>query len=154
MRPVSRAAVIVALGLLTACRASEDPARAAFRTRLKQDARLTPDELRRFAAEAGQAVGQKTLKVSKGGIVQVAEKDQRLAILGVLADPGDAYEADIRKDGATVLRGIASNITPALAEIDTIQTLWIDVDTFLPRRYEVTHSVPGFDDASYELIVE
>jgi len=146
--------VLVAVGLLAACRPAEDPARVAFRARLKQDARLTPDELRRLAAEAAQAVGEKALKVSKGGVVHVADKEQRLSILGVLADPGDAYEADVRRDGAIVLRGIASNITPALAEIDTVQTLWIDVDTFLPRRYEVTHSVPGFDDSSYDLIVE
>jgi hypothetical protein len=148
------AAVIAAVGVLAACQAPEDPARAAFRARLKQEARLTPDELRRLVAEAAQVVGDKPLKVSNGGIVQVADKDQRLAILAVLADPSAAYEADVRKDGTTVLRGVASNITPAFAEIDTIQTLWIDADTLLPRRYEVTHSVSGFDDSAYDLIVE
>jgi hypothetical protein len=51
------------------------------------------------------------------------------------------------------LRGLNANATPPMSEIDASQTLWIDVDTFQPRRYEFAYSMPGLGDSAYDLVV-
>ena len=33
-----------------------------------------------------------------------------------------------------------------MSELDATQTLWIDVDSFVPKRYEFEYSSPGFGD--------
>ena len=38
-----------------------------------------------------------------------------------------------------------------MSEVDATQTLWIDVDTFVPKRYEFQYSMPGFGDYAYDL---
>jgi len=50
-------------------------------------------------------------------------------------------------------RGLTTGATPAMSELDAMQTLWIDVDSFVPRRYEFAYSSPGFGDYSYDLML-
>jgi hypothetical protein len=38
------------------------------------------------------------------------------------------------------------------SELDAARTLWIDVETFLPHRFELTYSLPGFGDYAYDLV--
>jgi hypothetical protein len=72
-------------------------------------------------------------------------------VLGLLSDPGEVYDGGLRVDGKKVWRGLKTGATPALSELDATQTLWIDVDSFVPRRYEFEYSSPGFGDYAYDL---
>ena len=39
------------------------------------------------------------------------------------------------------------------SEIDATAILWIDTDTFLPRRYELAYAMSGLGDYAYDLTV-
>ena len=72
-------------------------------------------------------------------------------MLGMLSDPGEVYDGGLRVDGKNVWRGLKTGGTAAMSELDATQTLWIDVDSFVPRRYEFEYSSPGFGDYAYDL---
>ncbi len=150
-----RLVLLLLVGLLTVrCRSAEDIARDEFRARLKQDARLTTAEIQRLAGEVGRAIDRKALRMADGGITRTLESDQRDRVLAVLTDPSSVYDSGLRRAEQSILRGITGGATPLLSELDALQTLWIDVDTFHPRRYEFTYSSPGFGDVAYDLRVE
>jgi hypothetical protein len=40
-----------------------------------------------------------------------------------------------------------------MSELDAMQTLWIDIDSLVPRRYEFAYSSPGFGDYAFDLVL-
>ena len=132
------------------CR-GEDPSRTAMRTRLKQESRLTPDEIRRLFDLIGPAIANQRVIVKQGARSRALDEEERTKVLGILSDPAAVYDASLRREGDHMWRGIATGGTAALSELDAMQTLWIDVETFLPRRYEFEYSSPGFGDYAYDL---
>ena len=134
-----------------ACQAAEDPARASMRARLKQDARLTPEEVRGLFAQIAPGIAGKELQVTQGALTRTLEDRERASVLGMLSDPGEVYDGGLKVDGKSVWRGLKTGGTTAVSELDATQTLWIDVDSFLPRRYEFEYSSPGFGDYAYDL---
>jgi hypothetical protein len=144
---------LIAVSSLTGCH-REDPVRAAMRARLKQDARLTPDEIRTFFDHIAPVIAGKKLTVKQGALTRVLDNEERTSVLGMLSDPGAVYDGGLRVEGKTVWRGLKTGGTMALAELDATQTLWVDVDSFLPGRYEYEYSSPGFGDYAYDLTFE
>jgi hypothetical protein len=61
------------------------------------------------------------------------------------------YDGGLKVDGKNAWRSLKTGGTTPLSELDATQTLWIDVDTFVPKRYEFEYSSPGFGDYSYDL---
>jgi hypothetical protein len=141
---------LIVVSSLTACH-REDPARAAMRARLQQDTRLTPDEIRTFFDQIAPVIAGKKLTVKQGALTRSLDEEQRTSVLGMLSDPGAVYDAGLRVEGQNVWRGLKTGGTMALAELDATQTLWVDVDSFFPRRYEYEYSSPGFGDYAYDL---
>ena len=147
-----RAAGLIILAIaLVACHAAEDPARQALRTRLKQEARLAPDEIHRWFDQIAPAIAGQKLSVREGALTRTLNDDQRTAVLGMLTDPRAVYDIGLKTDGKSAWRGLRTGGTSAMSELDAMQTLWIDVDSFLPRRYEFEYSSPGFGDYAYDL---
>ena len=72
-------------------------------------------------------------------------------MLGLLTDPAAVYDAGPKTEGNATWRGLKAGGTPVHSEVDATQTLWIDVETFEPRRYEFEYSMPGQGDYSYDL---
>lgn len=142
--------VLMVAGVLSACQA-EDPARAALRARLKQENRLTPDEIRAFFDQIAPAIVDKRVTVKQGALTRALDDEQRASVLGMLSDPAAVYDGGMKVEGKTVWRGLKTGGTPAMSELDATQTLWIDVDAFVPRRYEFEYSSPGFGDYAYDL---
>jgi hypothetical protein len=134
-----------------ACHPLEDPVRAAMRVRLKQDTRLTPAEIEKLFNQIAPTVAEKRVTVRQGALSRTLDDAQRVSVLGMLADPGAVYDAGLRVQGKSVWRGLKTGGTAPLSELDATQTLWIDVDTFVPRRYEYEYSSPGFGDYTYDL---
>lgn len=151
-RPVTRITWLIALtALLSACRAAEDPARAALRARLRQEVRLTPEDVRRLFDQIAPVIAGKQVQVKQGALTRTLDNEQRMAVLGMLSDPDAVYDGGLRVEGRDAWRALKTGGTPTLAELDATQTLWIDTDTFVPRRYEFEYSSPGFGDYAYDL---
>jgi hypothetical protein len=152
---VSRALlfVIVAALVCASCQSAEEKARAEFSVRLKQQKQLTREELVRLYDEIGRALGRRTLLAKQGAVTRELDERQQAAVLGMLSDPTLVGDSGVRTEGQRTLRGLNANGTPATSEIDATQILWIDVDRFLPVRYEFTYAMAGLGDYSYELTV-
>jgi len=148
-----RATCLLIVVTALACQ-HEDPARAAMRVRLKQDTRLAPDEIRALFETIAPVIAGKNLTVQQGALTRALDEEQRTSVLGMLSDPGAVYDAGLRLEGKNVWRGLTTGGTAALSELDAMQTLWIDVESFVPRRYEYEYSSPGFGDYAYDLTFE
>lgn len=143
-------ALLFAFGTL-ACARANDPATVALRARLSQDQTLSRDEIARLYQAVAPVIAGKALSVRQGAITRTLDEKERIAVLGILSDPAAVYDGGVWTDGAHTWRGIKAGATPAHSEIDATETLWIDVDTFLPIRYDFEFSLPGFGDYSYDL---
>ena len=142
---------MIAATSVVACRAGDDPARPSLRARLKQERRLTPDEVRGLFAQIAPVIAGKQVHVTQGALSRRLEDRERSSVLGMLSDPGEVYDGGLKVDGKNVWRGLKTGGAPVLSELDATQTLWIDVDSFVPRRYEFEYSSPGFGDYAYDL---
>ena len=123
----------------------------AMRARLKQETRLTPDEIRRLFDVMAPAIAGQKVAVREGALTRVLDEEQRTAVLGMLSDPGAVYDGGLKIDGANSWRALKTGGTAPLVELDATQTLWVDADSFIPRRYEFEYSSPGFGDYAYDL---
>jgi hypothetical protein len=83
---VRATSVLIVACLLTACD-REDPARVSMHARLKQERRLTPDEIRGFFDQIAPAVTDKKVSVKEGAIIRGLNADERTSVLGMLRDP-------------------------------------------------------------------
>ena len=149
--PVARTWLLVVVALLAGCRAPEDPVRTALRARLKQEARLSPDEIRRLFDEIAPVIAGKNVAVRQGALTRTLDDRERATVLGMLSDPADVYDVGTRTEGQRLGRGLRTGATPTMSELDASQTLWVDVDSFTPRRFEFEYSSPGFGDYSDDL---
>ena len=137
-----------------ACQSPAERARAEFSVRLGQETRLTTDERSRLFTEIGRAIDGKTFRIKQGAVTRDLDKAQSEAVLGMLVEPDAVYDVGLRADGAAMLRGLESGATPVHSEVDAKQVLWIDIDTFVPKKYDFAYSMPGLGDVSYDLLVE
>jgi hypothetical protein len=124
-----------------------------MRARLKEERRLSPDEVRALFDQIAPGVGDKKVSVKQGAVTRELSAEERTSVLGILSDPGRVYDEGVRREGNSIWRGLTTGATPAMSELDAMQTLWIDVESFVPRRYEFAYSSPGFGDYSYDLIL-
>jgi hypothetical protein len=97
------------------------------------------------------AIGGRSVRVREGGAVRALDARGRADVLAVLSGNVPITDAGLRTVGGVTLRGIEGPGTPPDSELDAAQTLWADIDTFLPHRFELTFSLPGFGDYAYDL---
>jgi hypothetical protein len=143
--------LLIAVLAFSGCQSSEEKARAEFRTRLKQERRLTRDELRRLFDEIAPVIAGRPVHVKQGAVTRALDEEQRVAVLGMLSDPAAVYDSGLKLEGGSAWRGVKAGGTPVMSEVDATQTLWIDTDTLVPKRYEFAYSMPGFGDYAYDL---
>lgn len=143
--------VLLVAASAASCQSSEERARAQFRARLKNTAPLSRDEMARFIDEITRAMSGKVARVQEGPVTRELDDRGRSAIFDLLTGRIGVEDAGSRTVGQTTVRGLRGPATPSTSEIDATQTLWVDADTLLPRRYELTYSMPGFGDVGYDL---
>jgi hypothetical protein len=139
------------VAISAACRSPDESARDQFRVRLRNAAPLSRDDMRRLMDEIARAMSGKVARVQEGPITRELDDRGRSAIFELLTGRIGVDDAGPRIVGRTTLRGLRGPATPSTSEIDATQTLWVDTDTLLPRRYELTYSMPGFGDVGYDL---
>jgi hypothetical protein len=143
--------LLIAVATFPACQSPDEKARSEFRNRLTQERPLTPAELRRLFDEIAPVIAGRPVKVKQGAVTRALDEEQRVAVLGMLTNPAAVYDSGLRIEGGSTWRGVKAGGTPVMSEVDATQTLWIDVETFVPKRYEFQYSMPGFGDYAYDL---
>lgn len=150
---MSRGALVLTWCLLAvACESPEDATRARFRERLQGSAPLIQPEVNQLVAYTLAAIRGRPVRISEQGTVRELDAKGRAEVLAVLGDGAPVSDAGLRTADNRTLRGIEGPGTPVHSELDAAQTLWIDIGTFLPHRFELTYSLPGFGDYAYDIV--
>jgi hypothetical protein len=134
--------------------AREDPARAALRERLKQTNPLSNEELGHLRDEVGRTIANKHVRIKEGAATREFDEGQRYVVLGMLTEPAGMFDEGLRQEAGTTIRVLNSPGESANAEIEASRRMWIDIETFLPRRFEFTYAFPGNGDYAFDLAVE
>jgi hypothetical protein len=145
------AAIIVAG--LSGC-AGEDPALAAMRSRLKQQAQLSPEELGRLLDHLSAELSKKDVTFLQDGVVMELDAPQQDVALGMLKERAGVFDEGMRVAGETTLRIINAPGRSPNAENPATRRLLVDVETLLPRRFEYSLDVPDPSAYSLDLVVE
>jgi hypothetical protein len=126
----------------------------AFRARLKANAELSRDDQSRLIAAAARAMSGKVARIQDGPLTQDLDDKSRAGIFAILTGRLPVDDGGLRTTTGSTLRGLRAPATPPQSEVDATETLWIDTETLLPRRFEFTYSMPGFGDAAFDLTFE
>ena len=142
-------------GLATwTCARPEDPARVELRARLQQEVRLSDEELGRFCNEVARTVEGKSFRIKYGEAPRALSAEQHAAVFGMLSNRAGLYDEGLRRDGGINYRVLNGPARSNNAEIEASQRLWIDVETFLPLRYQFTYAFQGYGDYTYDLVLD
>ena len=79
-------------------------------------------------------------------------QDQHAVVFGMLSNRAGVYDEGLRREGGNSFRVLNGPGRSDNAEIEASQRLWIDVETFVPLRYQFTYAFPGYGDYAYDLI--
>jgi hypothetical protein len=71
----------------------------------------------------------------------------------MLSNRAGVYDEGLRREGKTTYRVLNAPGRSNNAEIEASQRLWIDVETFVPVRYQFSYAFPGYGDYAYDLAV-
>ncbi len=145
--------LLLACIVLSACGQPEDPARVELRARLKQSAQLSSEELARVLDEVGRTVADKPIRFKQDTVTGDLDQEQRAAVLGMLTERAGVFDEGLRTDGAISSRVLNGPDKSLNAEYTATRRLLIDVDTFVPRRFEFSHEVPGIGDYAFDLVI-
>jgi hypothetical protein len=126
----------------------------AFRARLKANVELSQDDRTRLIAESARAMAGKVARIQDGPLTHDLDDKSRAGIFAILTGRLPVEDGGLRMAGGGTLRGLRAPATPPQSEVDASETLWIDLETLLPRRFEFTYSMPGFGDAAFDLTFE
>ena len=153
-RRVFRAAPILlaAIGLVS-CTAREDPARIGLRLRLKQQQSLTAAEIGRVFDEVAKAMQSKTVRIARGSTATDLGAAEREVALGMLTDRTGVFDEGLRSGGGRQARVFNAPGQSNNPEIEASRRLFVDIETFLPLRFEFAYAFPSPDDYSYDLEV-
>lgn len=151
-RLIVRIVVLLLLtpGAFPACGEREDPARAAFRARLTEDGPLSSAELARFRDEIAKAIEGRTF-LKQGPVAQPLDAEEQVIVFGMLTEPAGMYDEGLRTEGEKTFRVLNAPGRSTNSEIEAVRRLWVDVETFLPRRFEFAHAFPGHGEYAFDL---
>jgi len=119
--------------------------------RLESPARLSQDEIARTLEATGRAMAGRTPRVRQGAVTRPLDEKERAQVFDVLADPRGLEDAGIQQIGDATVRGLRAPATSPQSEIEATGTVWLDVTTLLPTRYDFAYAMPGFGDVTLDL---
>ena len=145
--------------LIAGCATPEDPARIELRARLKQTAVLSEQELGRMLNEVDRSIGDKVVRFTQEAVpgeLSAGElsKDQREVVFGMLTNHNGVYDEGLSTSGDAAVRVFNAPGLSLHAEYSAARRLFVDVETFLPLRFEFRYEFPGMGDYSLELVVQ
>lgn len=122
-----------------------------LKTRLTQPAPLGTDDLAALIAESAHVIEGRTLRVSDGTTTAPVDAGSRAVLFVILGGSLPVEDLGLRTTPAGTFRVLRSPATPPRSEIGAKQSLWIDIGSLLPARYEFVYEVPGMGDLVYDL---
>lgn len=147
-------ALLLATVLIGGCAPPEDPARAALRTRLKQAPQLSQEELGRTLDEVAKALAGRTLLVKVDAATKEMNQEQKDVVLGMLTDRIGVFDEGLKADGGVTLRILNAPGLSTNPEYSAARKLFVDVDTFIPRRFEFAYEFGGMGDYAFDLALK
>lgn len=123
----------------------------ALQVRLADARPLAADELGRLISASAAAIDGRPVRVSDGQSSAPVDATGREVLFLVLSGLVPVKDAGVRRSGTATFRGLSAVATPPRSEIGARQTLWIDIETQLPRRFEFAYEVAGLGDVAYDL---
>ena len=147
-------AIVLTCAALSACATPEDPARVALRGLLTQEARLSDEDLGRFREVIRLSMTGVGVRVNDGAGLRELSVDERAVVFGMLTDPAGMFDEGMRQVDGVRSRVLNAPGESADMEIEASRRLWVDVETFLPRRFDFTYAFAGHGDYSFQLVVE
>lgn len=130
------------------------PAIAALRERLVAPSPLAADEVTTLIQMASRAIEGRRLRVSDGVTSNAVDDRGREVLFVVLTGALPIEDVGLRSADGRRQRGLRAPATPPRSEVGAKQTLWIDVATLLPRRFEFAYEVQGLGDIAYDLVFD
>jgi hypothetical protein len=140
--------ILIAIALAIACGGGPD---RAVKARLALPDRLSPDDIARTLEAAGRAMAGRVPRVRQGAIARPLDEKERAQVFDVLGDPRGLEDVGLQHVGDATVRGLRVPATSPQSEIEATATVWIDVATLLPRRYDFAYAMPGFGDVTLDL---
>jgi hypothetical protein len=140
--------------VLSCCATPEAPARVALRARLKQTSQLSRDDLGKTLDEIGRTLEGKKVAAKQETVSQELTKEQRDVVLGMLTERGGVFDEGLEKSGDLTVRVINAPGISANPEYSAARRLLVDVETFLPKRFEFKYEVEGMGDYAFDLDVQ
>jgi hypothetical protein len=146
--------VLLLCGAVAACGRPEDPARVQLRERLRQKPQLSTEDLTRVRTEVGKAIAGRKVRIKEGAVARDLNEEQRAVVLGMLTEPAGLFDEGLHEEANGTFRILNAPGESTNPEIEASRRLWIDIQTFLPRRFEFAYAFPGNGDYAFDLVVE
>lgn len=146
-------ACVLASVAIAGC-ATDDPARVELRARLKQTAVLSEQDLAGMLDEVSRSVGEKPVQFTRDAASGELTKEQRDVVLGMLTNRQGVFDEGLRASGGTTMRVINAPGLSLHPEYSASRRLLVDVETFLPRRFEFSYEFEGMGDYALELEIK
>jgi hypothetical protein len=143
--------VLIMTALAATCARDPD---AAIKARVATRASLSETEFAQLLDATGRAMTGKTMRVRQGAMARALTERERQQIFDVLGDPRGLSDAGLTTVGGRPARGVRVQAASAQSEIEATSTVWIDVASLLPCRYDFAYVAPGFGDVTLELTFE
>lgn len=143
-------ACVVAM-VAAGCAAPEDPARVELRARLQQQTRLTSEELGRLVAEVAKSIGDKRVQIAQDGVTSDLDAGQREVVLGMFTNPVGMFDEGLQNAAGRTVRVLNAPGVSEHREYVAMRRIMVDVETFLPRRFEFSYEFPGMGDYAFDL---
>ena len=146
--------VLLASAAFAACGPREDPARAGLRTRLDQQEPLSAEEIARVFDEVSRTLAGRTVGSVRGSTKSELGASDREVVLGMLTDRTGVFDEGLRSGGGRKARVFNAPGQSNNPEIEASRRLFVDVESFLPLRFEFAHAFASPDDYALDLTVE
>ena len=149
MNATTRSLILIVA--LSACACGQD---RGIKTRLAEPAKLTQEEIGHTLQAVGRATNGRTPRVRQGAVTRPLDEKERAQVFDVLSDARGLDDVGIKQIDTVSARGLRVPATSPQSEIEATGTVWIDVNTLLPRRYDFAYAMPGFGDYTLDLTFE
>lgn len=140
--------------LVSACATPEDPARVELRSRMKQQATLSPADLSRMMDEVDRGIEGKKVQATRDAVSSELDATQRDVVFGMLKNREGVYDEGLGTAGGATVRIINAPGLSLHPEYSAARKLLIDVETLLPRRFEFAYEFAGMGDYALDLSIE
>ena len=114
---------------------------------------LTDEELARVVTEVSKSIGGKPVRINQDGVTKDLDTGQRDVILGMFENRMGMYDEGLKDVGGRTVRVLNAPGISQYMEYSASRRIMVDVETFLPRRFEFTYEFQGMGDYGFDLLV-